>query len=252
MMPTLQIGPLALPLPALIWMLGLWLGLTLAEKHAARRGVDPNTLSALVLLGLAGGAAGGLLTLALSDPAILVQDPLGLRLALVNPGLLDPWGAAAGALVVSLIYAQRKKLSLWPTLDALTPLLALLTLSMPLANLASGAAYGLPTSLPWGVELWGASRHPVQIYEALAAALVLAWAWPSRATWMQAPPGRYFLSFVAVSAGAALALHAWRAGGALLAGLRSSQILAWLALTASLWGLQRLKLSPPAQPEQTG
>jgi phosphatidylglycerol:prolipoprotein diacylglycerol transferase len=35
--------------------------------------------------------------------------------------------------------------------------------------------YGVPTSLPWGVDLGdGVSRHPVQIYESLAMALFLA------------------------------------------------------------------------------
>jgi uncharacterized membrane protein YeaQ/YmgE (transglycosylase-associated protein family) len=35
--------------------------------------------------------------------------------------------------------------------------------------------YGLPTTLPWGVDLGdGISRHPVQVYESLAMALFLA------------------------------------------------------------------------------
>ncbi len=46
-------------------------------------------------------------------------------------------------------------------------------LAVPLANLASGDAFGAPSSLPWAIELWGAARHPVQIYEAVAAGLIL-------------------------------------------------------------------------------
>lgn len=250
MLPVLNVGPLALPLPGLIWLAGLWLGLSLADKNAARRGVNPNTLSSLVLIGLLGGAVGGLLSLVIASPSILIKDPLSLRLALANPGLLDPWGALAGGLVASLVYAQRKKLALWPTLDALTPLLAVLALSMHLANMASGAAFGLPTRLPWAIALWGETRHPVQAYEALAAALVLAWAWPSRPVWKRAPLGSYFLSFIAASAAAAIFLHAWRGDSSLLpGGLRPTQVIAWGLLAASLWGLSRRKNKPA--PEET-
>ena len=47
--------------------------------------------------------------------------------------------------------------------------------------------YGIPTRLPWGVDLGdGISRHPVQIYESLAMALFLAiyvWGLGRRAPW---------------------------------------------------------------------
>lgn len=40
--------------------------------------------------------------------------------------------------------------------------------------------YGVPTSLPWGVNLGdGISRHPVQIYESLVMALFLVFYWRS-------------------------------------------------------------------------
>ena len=47
--------------------------------------------------------------------------------------------------------------------------------------------YGVPTALPWGVDLGdGVSRHPVQIYESLAMAAFLAvyvWGLSRRAPW---------------------------------------------------------------------
>ncbi|MBO9621190.1 MAG: prolipoprotein diacylglyceryl transferase [Sphingomonas sp.] len=42
----------------------------------------------------------------------------------------------------------------------------------------SDQTYGVPTNLPWGVDLGdGVSRHPVQIYESLAIGLFLAVYW---------------------------------------------------------------------------
>ena len=117
---------------------------------------------------------------------------------------------------------------------------------LALAHLASGAAFGAETSLPWALELWGAKRHPSQIYEALAAALILLVCWPGRKTWRQNPAGIYFLSFVALSAAARLFLEAFR-GDSLtwLWGLRTNQIIAWLVLALSLWGIAVRRNIPP-------
>ena len=52
------------------------------------------------------------------------------------------------------------------------------------AGLSDGT-YGVPTALPWAVDLGdGIGRHPVQIYESLAMAGFLAFYWPALA------PGR--------------------------------------------------------------
>lgn len=41
--------------------------------------------------------------------------------------------------------------------------------------------YGNPTRLPWGVDFGdGLSRHPTQLYEIAALALIAAWAWRAR------------------------------------------------------------------------
>ncbi len=91
----------------------------------------------------------------------------------LNPGLLDIWGGILVAVLVGLVYTQRKQIPLLSALDALTPLLAVLMIAVPLSNLASGEAYGNPTTIPWSIYLWGMHRHPTQIYEALAAMLIL-------------------------------------------------------------------------------
>ncbi|MGB7204691.1 MAG: prolipoprotein diacylglyceryl transferase family protein, partial [Anderseniella sp.] len=41
----------------------------------------------------------------------------------------------------------------------------------------TGNAYGTPTDVPWGVELWNAMRHPVQLYDAIALLIVLVVLW---------------------------------------------------------------------------
>jgi phosphatidylglycerol:prolipoprotein diacylglycerol transferase len=158
-------------------------------------------------------------------------------------------GAGLAAGIAALIYGQRKHLPLWQTLDALTPLLAVFAVSLGLSHLASGAAFGRPTGLPWGIELWGAKRHPSQVYETLAATAILVALWPGRGLLRPSQPGVYFLSFLALSAASQLFLEAFRGDSVLLAGgFRTTQILAWLFLGLALWGIDRRRRAAAAVP----
>ena len=238
MLPILQVGPLAIQFPGLILLAGVWLGLLLAEAHAARRGVAPNHLYNLVFILLIAGLIGARLVYALRYPQIFAASPLSLLS--LNPGLLDTWGGLATGALAAAVYGQRKGLALWPTLDALTPFLAVIAVAVALSHLAAGTAFGAPTNLPWGIELWGTRRHPSQVYEALAAGLILVVLWPGRKSFDTWPGGAYFLAFVAASSLSRLLLESLRGDSLLLpGGLRTAQAAAWVILIASLWGLRQ-------------
>ena len=239
MLPIIQIGPLALPAPGLAIIAGIWIGLTVSERYARRFEVDPNQLYNLVFIALMAGIIGARLAYAVRFPAAFAASPISLLSRDLN--LLDPWGGIAVGGLAALVYGQRKGMDLWSTMDALTPGLAVLGVAWGLANLASGNAYGTPTQLPWGIELWGAHRHPTQIYQTLLALLILVVILPgTRLIRMQLSGGR-FLIFLALSAGARLFLESFRGDSVLiLGGIRLAQVLAWLVLAGSLWGLARL------------
>jgi prolipoprotein diacylglyceryltransferase len=240
MLPILQIGPLAIQVPGLVLLLGLWLGLSLVERNASRSGSNAGLLYNLVLVALLSGVVGARLSYAIRYFEIFSSSPFSL--ISLNPGLLDPWGGVAVALIAALIYGQRKELSVWPTLDALTPLFAVITVSYGVSHLTSGAAFGAPTGVPWGIELWGIRRHPTQVYEILAATLILIAVWPGINKLQTSRPGLQFLVFAALSAAARLFLEGFRGDSQLLpGGIRSAQAIAWMVLAASLWGLGRLR-----------
>lgn len=181
MFPVMQIGPLAIQITGLILLLGLWLGLALAERHATEFGV------------------------------------------------------------AALIYGQRKGMKLLPTLDALTPVLAVLAIAVSAAHLASGSAFGAPTPLPWGIHLWGETRHPTQVYEILAYIILLIVFWPGRKAIHKWPPGNYFLAFTGSSASLYLFLQTFRGDSpVLINGLRIPQIIAWLVLAFCLAAIGKL------------
>jgi phosphatidylglycerol:prolipoprotein diacylglycerol transferase len=110
------------------------------------------------------------------------------------------------------------------------------------AHIASGEAFGAETTLPWSINLWGANRHPTQFYELIAAIMILGMLGVWSKTPEEAPAGRLFLIFVALTAGSRLFLEAFRGDSLIiLGGLRSTQIIVWLILAATLVGLDRIK-----------
>jgi prolipoprotein diacylglyceryltransferase len=241
MLPILQVGPLAVPLPAVILLLAIWIGLGQAEKLAPRYQMDARRLLNLVLLGLAAGAIGARLAFAARFPGAFLDHPLSL----LAPRLvmLDLSGGMLTGALAALIYGQRLKLPLWPTLDALTPALAILAIGLGLSQLASGDGYGATTQLPWGIELWGARRHPTQIYAVIAAALIAVIVWPRQGKDDQSffsHPGIPFLSLLALTAFSHILIESFRGDSVLLAGgLRQAQLVGWLMLAASLWLIGR-------------
>jgi phosphatidylglycerol---prolipoprotein diacylglyceryl transferase len=86
--------------------------------------------------------------------------------------------------------------------------------------------------LPWGIELWNATRHPTQIYELVASLFIFSLIWFRKST---SPDGSTFLRFVALTAGVRLFLEAFRGDSTLIfGGLRLAQVIAWIVLAATL------------------
>lgn len=216
----------------------LWIGWGLAEKRAKREKiVNDAALDNLIFYGLLAFIIGGRVLYALDHLEIFSRSPASLFSP--NPQLFDAFLGGAAALVTMLVYGRRAKLPFWPTLDALTPFFAVLMIGLGAAHLAEGSAFGNETSLPWGIEVNGVTRHPSQIYEIAAAIFIFGW------IGQRAPSsiaGLQFLSFLAWTSAARLFLEAFRGDSVLvLGGLRLGQILAWVVLAGALYGLNRLQ-----------
>lgn len=238
MLPILHLGPLAMPTAGLVLILGLWLGLKASEYAARQAALNPDEVYNLILAGLATGIVGARLVYVLHYPGAFSAN--WISLFALNPGLLDLWGGMVIGGMAALGFVARRRLPFWEMADTLTPGLAVFAVALGIAHLASGDAYGATADLPWAIELWGARRHPTQLYEIVAAVLVLFFVWRGLKSRSTARPGSSFLVFSALSAGARLFLEAFRGDSVLLpGGLRAAQVAAWVLLAASLWGLAR-------------
>ena len=120
-------------------------------------------------------------------------------------------------------------------MDALTPGLIVLAGGLALADLASGDGYGSPVSLPWSIELWGAARHPTQIYQ-LIAVIVIGWIVLKGDRVFD---GRRFGLFSALYAASRLIIEAFRGDSVVIDGVRTVQVWSLGVLLAAVWLLRQ-------------
>jgi len=231
--PVVQIGSLAIPVPGLALLLGLWIALWLAEQEARRLNLNPDVVYTLVLTGLVAGLIGARLAYVARYWNAYAGDPLGVFS--LNTAALAPADGALIGVAAAFVYGARRQLPLRATLDALAPGLAMMAVAVAVAHLASGDAFGAPTALPWRIYLWGEYRHPSQIYELIAALGILGLTWCARAQGSPVGAGLNFLLVVGLSAAARLFLEAFRGDSLLLpGGWRLAQIWALVVLAFCL------------------
>jgi phosphatidylglycerol:prolipoprotein diacylglycerol transferase len=214
MFPVIQVGPFSIQASGLLLLAGLWLGLSLTSRYSRNFGGAANQLEGLVLYSILAGIIGARLFYVFRYPQIITKAPLSIFS--LNPSMFDGTAGILVAALSILIIIQRRKMNLWQTLDSITPLLTVMSLSLGLTHLASGRIFGIPTTLPWGISLWGEIRHPTQIYEIALSGLVLFIMWSSyrkgEEAWIPIHiQGLHFLSFGALTALSWIIVDAFRA-----------------------------------------
>ena len=171
MFPIINIGPLAIQAAGFLLILSLFTGLWLTSIFAKNLGTNDDAIENGILLSLISGLAAARIGFLLQNPSIFTSNPLSIFS--LTPSMLNPSFGIFVSIITLIVYAQKKHLPVWATLDTLTPLIILLFGGIHLMNLANGDNFGLPTDLPWGIDLWNETRHPVQAYAFALAGLLL-------------------------------------------------------------------------------
>ena len=232
MFPVLNIGPLAIQTRGLIILLSIWFASEAAERGAKRLGLRSDHIYNLALIASVAGLLGARLGYVLEHFSLYQAYPAQI-IALDLNTLSATWGALA-ALLAGYAYARRKDIAQRRLLDALTPGLLVLAGGLALADLASGDGYGLPVSLPWSIELWGAARHPTQVYQLIAVGIIALVVLKIDRVF----DGLRFGLSIALYAAARLIIEAFRGDSAVINGVRTAQVWSLLGLLAALWLLR--------------
>lgn len=237
MVRTILIAGVSLPVKPLLALAALYTALWLAARVARGRGLDGDHLWNLGFVSAIATLVGGRLAYVVQFWSAYQQDPLAI-VSLRSGALAWTPGLLIG-LLAGWLYVRRLRLPLLPVLDALAPGVLLGLAILSLADFFVGDAYGTPSTLPWAMGLWGARRHPVQLYQ-MTAQLLALWAVLRRlATW----PGQRAWLALFLYALSRLLFDAFRGDSALLAGgFRAEQI---IALAVALAALPQVLAAPP-------
>lgn len=200
-----------------------------SEKRAPwRRAVSTTSTSAFV-----GGLAGARLAYALRNADSYLQSP-----QLLFSFRFDTLDIVSGLLVAGLIgwlFLRRACVPVSNIADAVSIGLAGALLILSLGDFLTGKNYGTQADIFWGVNLWGALRHPVQLYHAFAMGTILGVLWYLQPRLLI---GELFWRFVLLYSLSQLILQTFHANAIVWGpGVRVFQTSALLALLVSMYVL---------------
>ena len=231
--PEIQLGPITLAWHGLTIAIGILLGMVVASRYAAARGLDADRVQTLVaILAVAGIVGSRLLYLAQHDPGGLINpaDWIG------SQGF-SFYGALVAAPAAAALYLRRKQLPL-RYLDALAAGFPVGMAIGRIGDLINGEHYGGPTDLPWGVRYTdpdalvpeaGVAYHSGGLYEIALALVMIAVLTPLWSR-LRSPTALLFSTTALYAIGRFFMFFARDDSGTVL-GLKSAQ---WLSLAIAI------------------
>lgn len=190
-----RLGPLTIRYYGLMYVIAISLGFYLLAREVRRKGITkgdaPLTLDDLIdlLLWTVPMAIVGARIYYVAFQWDYYSRHLPDVVKIWQGGLAIHGGVIAGAATVYL-FCRIKRIKFWALTDALAPSLILGQAIGRIGNLMNGDAYGIPTSLPWGIHFPpdspagmaypGQATHPSMIYEMILNLMIFAYLWGIR------------------------------------------------------------------------
>ena len=241
MYPLVQIGPFRLSSGGLLLLLSLILGGSVMSRVARARGGDKLARQAdnCFYPVMIGAVLGARLWYGLFNLDLYGRNP-ALFVALRVSDFAWP-GALLGGAIAGYLWCRWNQFDEFKLADSAALALPVVQALASIGLLLSGEAFGLPTSLPWGVPLFGTIRHPTQIYFALIALLsLIVLGWLAR---RPVPIGGLVVAYLGLNGLALLLVEALRADSLVLpAGVRVNQV---FGLALLLYALYWMRGHPP-------
>ena len=245
MYPLVRIGPFSLSSGGLVLLISLIFGGAVLSRVARARGGENLARQAdncfyPVLIGAVNGAR---LWYGLFNLDLYGRNP-GLFVALRFGDFAWP-GALLAGILAGYLWCRWNKFDELKLADSAALVLPFTQALASVGLLLSGEAFGVPTDLPWGIPLFGATRHPTQIYLALAALVSLGVLW-----WLARRPvpiGGLMAAYLGLQGLTLLLIEALRADSLVLpGGVRVNQVFGLALLLYTLYWMRGH--SPKGQP----
>jgi phosphatidylglycerol:prolipoprotein diacylglycerol transferase len=169
-----QVGPFHFNLYGLALGAGLLVGLAVAFSEARRKGQDEDRFATAMIATIIAGLVGARLAYILLNLKAYLAEPASM-LRLWDGGLSLVGTLIAGGLTL-FIASRHLRLRPAVSLDAAAPGMAI---GHAIGRVGCDL-FGLPTTLPWAVNVGGQWVHPAQAYEVVTDVILFAWLWSRR------------------------------------------------------------------------
>jgi len=176
---------------ALFILTGIVLATWLADRRLTKRGGEPGVIVDIALWAVPFGIVGGRIFHVITHPKDYFFEGADLTAVFrIWEGGMAIYGALALGALGAWIGVRRAGLKFWSVADALAPGILLAQAIGRLGNYFNQELFGLPTTLPWGLEIpvtnpaypnglpEGLTFHPTFLYEmlwSLAGVALLLW-----------------------------------------------------------------------------
>ena len=165
--------------------LGLLTAYLIFKRYLRGDKLTPSMVDSLLIYAVIAGIVGARLGhVFFYEPGYYLKNPL--EILKTWKGGLASHGWAIGVLIALWLYNRKYKIPYLWLMDRIVIVVALICAFIRIGNFFNSEIYGLPTSLPWGVEfvrdrlydsttgelLPTVPRHPTQLYEALSYFLI--------------------------------------------------------------------------------
>jgi prolipoprotein diacylglyceryl transferase len=174
----IDLGPLRIHFYALFILTGIALASWLGNHRLTKRGGEPGAILDIVIWAVPLGIIGGRFFHVVTHPRDYFFEGADLLAVFrIWEGGLAIYGALAFGALGVFIGAKQLKLRFWSVADALAPGILLAQAIGRLGNYFNQELFGLPTTLPWGLEIPvtnpaypiglpdGLTFHPTFLYE---------------------------------------------------------------------------------------
>jgi len=210
-----------------------------AREARARLGIMPDVVYDLVFWVVLWGIIGARLFFVALNRRDFAAAPL--EIIMIQNGGLAWQGSFAGGIAAAVVFIRRRKLPLWPLLDAAAPFIALGHAIGRIGCLLNGCCYGKPAA--WGLyfPVWEARLIPTQIFMALGQLVIYAILRQS-APGLRARAGDCFILYLLLSSVERFTIEFFRADHEVYAGFSIFQYICAAIFAVALILLFRKRL----------
>jgi len=173
-----DLGPFRIHAYAICILIGIFLATAMTSRRLTKRGGEPGVVLDIILWAVPLGIVGARIFHVLTHPNDYFYDGANLwDVFAVWKGGIAIFGALLGGAVGAFIGTRLAGIRFWSFADALAPGLLLAQAMGRLGNWFNHELFGLPTTLPWGLEIStdnlaypvglpaGTLFHPTFLYE---------------------------------------------------------------------------------------